>query len=479
MPRFTSLHQLYWRRRVLRLAAPIILANLSTPLVGAVDTAVVGHLPGPLYIGAVALGAIVFSFLYWGFGFLRLASGGFMARALGAHEPGEMLAVPVRGLTLALMLGLAMIALQRPIIELAMAGLAPGAELEAITRDYYRVRIWSAPAALAQYVALGCLLGMQRIRAVLLLQLQLNLGNVALDLLFVPVLDWGVPGVAAATVISEYGAALLGAWLVYRALASVNGGGASVNGGGASAHGGGASAHGGGASAHGMRPDWRRVFAPARLAEMLRANGNIMLRTVALSTAFAWFAARGASLGPHYLAANAVLLHFQTFMAFALDGFADATETLAGSSAGKRSLKDFDATVRASTRAAALVAGGMALLFLALGTVFIGWMTTDPEVRTLAAVYLPWVVVSPLLSVWSFQLDGIFVGVTRGAEMRNAMLVSLVLYLGACQVLIPALGNHGLWLSLMVFMVARAVTLGWYYPKIRMGFVGGNASGSD
>lgn len=430
-----------WHRRVWALAGPIMLSNISTPLLGAVDTAVVGQLPDPAYIGGVAIGAIVFSFLFWGFGFLRMGTTGFTAQAHGAGDPEELRATLMRPLILALGLGALLIALQWPIGLLAFDLLEASPAVEAQAASYYEIRIWSAPAALVNYTVLGWLLGIQRARSVLVLQIALNGLNILLDLVFVIGLGWGIEGVALATLIAETSAAALGIAVVGRAVARGSG-----------------------------RWDWSRLRRRDRLVALFRVNIDIFLRTLALIFAFSYFTAQSAKMGDITLAANATLLHFWTMMAYGLDGFAHAAEILAGGALGARSRAAFLGAVRSATIWGLGCAVVVALAYAALGPQIISLFTVLPEVRITAEAFLPWIVLSPLVSVWSFLLDGIFIGTTRTAAMRNAMVVSVLAYIGACWLLVPTLGNHGLWLAFILFMAARAVTLAVAFPRLLRAF---------
>jgi len=432
-----------WNSRVWRLAGPIIVANISTPLLGAVDTAVMGHLPDPAYIGGVAIGAVIFDFLFWGFGFLQMSTSGFTAQAQGAGDKAEVRATLIRAMALAVALGLLLILLQTPIVALAFAMMDASHQVESLARSYYDIRIWSAPFALANYVVLGWLLGQQRAGALLILQLALNGTNIFLDLLFVVGIGWGIEGVALATLIAQ-GAGLGLALVFVRSRLA----------------------------AHKASVTWSRLADGARLAALFHVNSNIMIRTLCLIFGFAYFTARGAEMGDLILAANAVLMQFQLVSAYAMDGFAHAVEVLAGNAMGRRSRSDFRQAVKVSTLWALGFAVLSALTFWLLGVEIIALFSDIAEVRHTTAAYLPWMIVSPLISVWSFQLDGIFVGTTRSAEMRNAMIASLAVYLAACWLFIPILGNHGLWLSLMVFMVARLVTLGCYLPRVERAVIG-------
>ena len=426
-----------WNRRVWHLALPIILSNLSIPLVGAVDTAVMGHLPDPVYIGAVALGATIFSFIFWGFGFLRMGTTGFVAQAFGQHNDLEICAVLTRALILACLFGLIVILGQLLVIKLSLWAFSGSERLESLAHDYFSVRIWSAPATLANYAILGCLIGIQNTRAALWLQLLLNGINVFFDLLFVVGLGMGVEGVALASVIADYCAVVMGLWLI-RAY---------------------------------LRPLFDdiniiKIFDVGKLKSMLHVNTNIFIRTLSLIFAWAYFTAMGTRMGEVTLAANAVLMNFQYFLAYGLDGFAHAAEALVGSAYGSRDRNALRNAVVTSTIWAFITAVGFALVYALFGPLFIRMLTSVPEVQTTSLLYLNWLVVSPFLSVWSYQLDGIFIGCTRTAEMRNGMLVSLACYLVSSFWLIDAFGNHGLWMALMIFMIVRAITLGAYYPRI-------------
>lgn len=426
-----------WHHRIWSLAGPIILSNVSVPLLGAVDTAVAGRLPGPQAIGAVAVGALIFNFVYWGFGFLRMGTSGFTAQAKGAGNLDEVRAMLARAALSAGILGLAVTALQVPIAEIAFALIKADPGVDAMARTYVAVRIWGAPAALANYAFLGWFIGMQNTRAALYLQVAMNTINVILDILFVPILGMGVSGIAAATLISEICAVLLALWLARRTLASLGG-----------------------------AWDRRRIFDLARLRRMAAVNGDIFVRTLGLIGAFALFTAMSARMGATVLAANAILLNFQSVMAYALDGFAHAAESLSGLFVGAHDRDRFRHTVRVSSLWALIFAGIFSTAYALIGPNLIAVMSIDPGVRTTAERYLPWIIASPLVSVWSYQLDGIFIGATRTRALRNAMVVSVALYVVCVFSLTGTLGNHGLWLSFMVLMTLRAATLLIPYPAL-------------
>jgi MATE family multidrug resistance protein len=424
-------------RKVWILAGPIILSNISQPLVGAVDTAVVGHLPGPEFIGAVALGALIFSFLYWGFGFLRMGTTGFIARYFGVGDWQGLSDTLLRVLILAIGLGVITIALGRAIIDLALYLLDSSAEVESLAADYARIRIWSAPAVLCVYAFSGIFIGMHDTRAAFALQLVLNITNMLLDLLFVLGFGWGVEGVAMASVLAEYLAVAVGVYLLRRQISQAF-----------------------------TSYDRGRLLERGALLLLFTANINIFVRTLCLLFAFSYFTALGARQGELILAANAILMHLQSIMAAGLDGFAHAVEAMAGSiyGAGRRRL--FRRAVALTTFWGIVVALFAGLAYFLFGGAIVGLFTSIDEVFDTAMVYLPWMVISPLVSVWSFQLDGIFIGTGHTREMRNAMIASLLVFLAFLEWSLPTFGNHGLFAGLLVFMVIRAVSLLFYLPGI-------------
>lgn len=428
-----------WHRRVWRLAGPLILSNLSVPLMGAVDTAVMGHLPEAAYIGGVALASTVFSFLYWGCGFLRSGTVGFAAQAHGARRPLEVRAALFRPVLVASAIGLLFIALQDPIAWLAFRLLDGSAKVTDLAEQYYAIRIWGAPAALANFALTGWLLGVQRARETFFLQLLLNLVNVVLALLFVVGFGWGIAGVASATLVSEWLASAIGLWVALATCRRFPSAEPLV---------------------------WRHLVERAALAALFHVNGNIFLRTLCLIFAFSYFTSRGARMGDLTLAANAVLFQLHMFVGYALEGFANAASSFVGSAIGSGSRRDFGSAVRITSFWAAALALFSTLFYAAFGASIVDLLTTQSDVRRAAYAYLPWVVASPVISFWCFQLDGIFFGATSSVEMRNAMALSLAAYLAATAVFIPLWGNHGLWLSLLVFLGARGVTLGLYYPRL-------------
>lgn len=427
----------HWHRRVLALSWPVILANLSIPLVGAVDTAVMGHQPDPAYIGAVAVGAAILNFLYFSLNFLRMGTSGLVAQAYGARDVAELRAALARALLIGAALGVAMILAQSPILALAFTVMQAESSVETLAAAYYHIRIWGAPAALVNMVVLGLMVGLQRTHLALLTHLTMNALNIVLDLILVLGMGFGVEGVAVAALVGEYSAATLGIWLSLRAMRPLGG-------------------------------PWEptRLLDLGRLRLLLALNLNIFLRTLCVVGAMFWFAAVGTRLGVLTLAANAVLLHFQQITSFGLDGLANSAEALAGSAYGSRRRDAFRTAVRISFLWALVVAGVFSLLYALAGGMLIDVMTGIEEVRTAARAYLPWVAVLPLVAVWAYHLDGIYVATTHTREMRNSMALAVVVYLVAIEATLPWLGNHGLWLAMVLFMLVRAATLLAWYPRL-------------
>ncbi|PWJ19299.1 MATE family efflux transporter [Jannaschia seohaensis] len=423
-------------RRVLRIAIPVVLSNATIPLLGAVDTGVVGQMGEAVPIAAVGIGAIALTSIYWIFGFLRMGTTGMTAQAIGAGDEAETVALLSRALLIAGVAGAGLIGLQSALFAGAFALSPATPAVEASARDYMSIRIWSAPAAIAVYGITGWLIAAERTGAVLALQLVMNGGNMALSLWLGLGLGWGVTGVAWATFASEWVGAGLGLWLCRGAL---------------------------------RVPAWRdpaRVFDAVRLKRMMAVNGDILIRSVLLQATFLSFVFVGARFGTATLAANQVLLQFIYIMAYALDGFAFAAEALVGQAFGARARARLRRAVVVTGIWGAGMAAGLAAGYALGGVALIETLATDPEVRAAAAAFLPWAVLGPLVGVWSFMLDGIFIGATRTRDMRNMMAVSFAVYVGAALVLVPWLGNHGLWAALTISFLARAATLGLRYPAL-------------
>ena len=423
-------------RRILAIALPIVLSNATVPLLGVVDTGVIGQLGDPVPIGAVGIGAVIISAVYWIFGFLRMGTTGMTSQALGAEDQGEADALLSRALIIGFGAGAAIIVLQ-PLIFAGAFRLSPASpQVETLARQYMQVRVWSAPAAIAIFGITGWLIAAERTKAVLVLQLWMNGLNIALSVMFVLGLNWGITGVALASFIAEWAGLALGLWLCRGAF---------------------------------VRPFWRewpRVLNKARLIAMAAVNRDILLRSLMLQAIFVSFLFYGAKFGDVPLAANQVLLQFLYVTAYALDGFAFAAETLVGNAMGAKNRARLRRAAVLNSLWASGIMVGVAVCLAFFGAAAIDLMTTSEEVRAAAKIYLPWLIVAPVVGVASWMLDGIFIGATRTVDMRNMAAISAVLYFIAVWVLAPMYENHGLWAALLFSFVARGVTLAFRYPAL-------------
>ena len=433
MPGYTQVWRITW---------PIILANITVPLLGLVDTAVIGNTGRGIDLGAIALGTIIFNFIYWSFGFLRMGTTGFTAQADGAGDAVEVRAILGRALLFALAMGLLLILLQLPIVYLAMQLLGGSPEVEEIARTYVLTRIWGAPASLVLYALMGAMIGLGHSGKLLRVQLLLNGLNMLLDILFAGVLGWGAQGIALGTAIAEWVAVIYAGTLTFRLL----------------------SAGRGDAEAFWPRS---RIVDIAKLRQTMNANADILLRTLALLFGFAWFVDQSARFGDTVLAGNHILLQFVFFSAYFLDSFAYAAEVLVGRAFGAGRLKVFDRAVFVSSVFALSTAAFLSLTIFLAGPPVINALTNLEGVRGSAAHYLPYAAVYVMLAVAAFQLDGIFIGATRTRAMRNATLLAVLVFLVAGWLLIRRSGNDGLWIAFSVFALARAITLAAHYPALR------------
>ncbi|MDC1536066.1 MATE family efflux transporter [Candidatus Thioglobus sp.] len=423
-------------KRVLGVAIPIVLANATIPILGAVDTAVVGQLGLAAPIGAVGIGAIIITAIYWLFGFLRMGTTGLTAQAIGSGDSPEASALLVRGVIIGLVAGLILIIAQVPIFLGALQLSPASMEVEGLAQKYLQIRVYSAPAAIALFGITGWLIAKEKTRAVLLLQLVLNGINIALDLVFVLKLGWGVEGVAIATLIAEWSGLIFGLWLAREGFNN------------------------------GYWRNWVQILDRARLLQMAKINSDIMIRSILLEIGFVSFLFLGSSFDDATLAANQVLIQFLHITAYALDGFAFAAEALVGQALGAKNRPLFRRAVIMTSQWGLGSVILMALAFFVFGNSIINVMTTAEDVRAVSYEYLPWMVLGPLAGVAAWMLDGVFIGATRTADMRNMMFISFCIYLIALAILLPSYGNHGLWASLIIFSIARGVTLGFKYPAL-------------
>ncbi|WP_072385542.1 MATE family efflux transporter [Hyphomicrobium sp. CS1BSMeth3] len=422
---------------LLKIAVPITLSNATVPLIGYVDTAVIGQLGQAHLIGAVGIGGVIFSVLYWTFSFLRMGTTGLTAQAYGARDGREIAGHLLRALGVAVFFGVVLVILQGPIAKTAFWLIGPSREAEAAAQTYFSIRIWAAPAGLVNFALLGWYIGLGRAGVAFVVQLVINVLNMALAMLFVLWLGGGVAGVGYAALIAECAGAVLGLVIALR-IAREMGASAPL--------------------ADGL--DW------LKMKRSLGINADLTVRAVGHYSAIMFFTAQGAAGGDVILAANAILMTLINIMVYLLDGFAFAAESLVGRAVGARDKRSFWRAVLLSTEwagvLAVLIGGG---LWFA-GPAIIELTAKSAEVQQAAGTYLMWAAIAPMLGVWCFQLDGIFTGATRTRDMRNTMVLSLIPFFAVWCLLAPHFGNHGLWAAFMVFYVARASSLLAFMPAL-------------
>ena len=428
-------------KSVLQLAIPMTLAYITTPLLGLVDTAVVGRLGVEALIGGLAVGAIIIDLVFTTFNFLRSGTTGLTSQALGAEDEKEKQAILFRALSIAILSGFIMLLLSPLIIWLGLWFMEPSDAVAEATKTYFLIRMLSAPFALGNYVVLGWLLGLGRSYMTLAIQVLLNGTNIIFSIYLGLVLEWGIEGVAIATIIGEVLAFIIGIYVCWQTLD------------------------------HSIRPSRTRIMNKTAWARLVNLNADIMLRSFTLLFAFAYFTAQGAGFGDLTLAANAILMHFFLISGYFLDGLATAAEQIVGRSIGAKYKQGFWRGFKLTLLWSATMATVCSLVFWTAGPSLIALMTTIPEVRQEALIYLVWAAFIPLSGMLAFQLDGVFIGATWSRDMSVMMIVSLIGYLAVWWLVKEPLANHGLWLALHSFVVFRGLTLSArLVPKVRQTF---------
>lgn len=423
-------------RRVWALAWPMMLSNITVPLVGLVDSAVVGHLDDPRHLGAVAIGATLFTSIYWAFGFLRMGTTGLVAQAVGRGDGNANRTLLAQGAVFALILALAIVLLQWPLLTLGLKLMGPESDVLSSAADYAFTRIYGAPAALITYVIIGWFVGNQNTRVPLYLLTLVNLVNLLLDLLFVLGFGWGAEGVAAATLVAEYTGLVAGLLFVLRELNQVDGA---------------------------LQRQLLTQLSAYRA--LIRVNRYLFVRTALLLFMFAFFTAQGARLGTEVLSANALLLNFLMLISHALDGFAHASEAGCGRYAGAKDRKGFYQAVSSAALWSLFFAILLTLIFFLFGEMILGLMTDLDAVMQVARVYLPWIWALPLIAVGSYLLDGILIGTTQTRAMQQIMLITVLLVFLPLWWLTQSLGNTGLWLTFTLAFAARTLVGLYFYLK--------------
>ncbi|WP_206114050.1 MATE family efflux transporter [Bacillus altitudinis] len=424
-------------RAYLALAIPLTISTMTTPLLGAVDTAVVGQLANPAYIGGVAVGSLIFSTLYWLFGFLRVSTSAFAAQANGAQNEEQGVLAFLRPFLLAIIVGLCFIALQWPIIQSALWIISPDADVRQHAAAYFHIRIWGAPFTLMNYVILGWLMGMAKMKEALSLQILINVMNMILALILVHAFSFAVKGVAAATLISELTAFVLGVWIILK--------------------------H----TSNGYRmPSIQQMMDTRAVKKMFHVNKDLFIRTICLLIVINMFTAKGASFGTEQLAANAILFQIHYIMAYLFDGFANASSILVGRSVGANDRALYDKTLTLSRQWAVVMACVIATGYFFFKVPILSLFTNLPQLLDVTLQYADWLVLYPFAACFGLVIYGVFTGATEIAPVRNSMLFAMILFVAVQAAVIPIWHNHGLWFAFIIYTLGRSGFLMMYKSKL-------------
>lgn len=437
MSLFSDLDQ---HKRLFALALPMILSNITVPLLGLVDTAVIGHLPHAYFLGGSTIGAMVISVTVWLFGFLRMSTTGLSAQALGRGDLSNNLTVLMRGLAIAMLIGLSIVLLQSPYINLSLSLAGGSAEIQFYASQYAHIRIWGVPAAMANLVILGWLIGNQQGKTVLWLVILTNLINIVLDILFVFAFDWQVQGIALASLLAEYSAMVIGLLLVFKRY--------KVN-------------------LMRLIADFTELktslFERHTLLHYFQLNRDILIRTLCLQICFLFITFMGARLGDNVVAANAILMNFLLLISFGLDGIANAAEAMVGKAYGEKKAEKLNSIVHVALFWSVIFALCYSLLFAIAGESLLGFITNIDSIKDFAKDYLLWMVLLPLVSCWCYLFDGVYIGLLQAKVMRNSMIISTFFCFFPVWFILKGFGNHGLWAAFSFFMLARGITLAWHF----------------
>jgi multidrug resistance protein, MATE family len=418
-------------RRILELAIPNIISNLTIPLLGMVDLALMGHLEDKVYIGAVAVGSMIFNFIYWGFSFLRMGTSGFTAQSYGNRDLTELVMILVRAITIALIIGISLLIFQNLLGELSFIIIEAGPEVELLAREYFHIRILAAPATISLYALTGWFLGMQNARIPMLITIIVNILNIGFSFLFIKVFNMRADGVALGTVIAQYSGLVIAIWFLIRFYSR-------------------------------LFRHWEKgaVFAGQALLKFFMVNKDIFIRTLCLIFTLSFFTAQSAKSGETTLAVNSLLMQFFMLFSFLADGYAHAAEALTGRYKGAGNYLKLTGSIKLLFFWAGSIALLFTVLYLFAGNYLILLLTSNDEVIKAAMPYLKWVIAIPLISFPAFIWDGVYIGATASVSMRNSMLISTVMvFLPAYYFLEKIMGNHGLWLAFIIFMATRGITL--------------------
>jgi len=422
-----------------RIATPMILSNISIPLVGITDTVITGHLENPEYIASIAVATTIIGFFIASMNFLRMGTTGITAQYFGAQDQNGLKVILGQALIVALLISFFVLLLRSDINKIGLMLIGSNESVAYYASQYFYIRIWGIPATLINFSLIGWFIGLQNASVPLKMVIATNITNIILSLTFVLIFQMQINGIALASVIAEIIGMLIGFIYVHKELETYKG-----------------------------KWDYKQILRISAYKKFIQINFNLFLRTIALIFTFAFITAQGARYGGIVLGANAILMNLQNLLAYVLDGFAHAAEALVGKAVGKKDTQLFKSAVHICLKWSVYIAIIFALIYALTGKYLIFLMTHHQNIRDIAIEYLPWMIISPIVSVWSFLYDGVFVGATRSKDMRNAMLGSLFLVFLPSWYFLQPLGNHGLWLAFTLFMISRGVTMHILYKRINL-----------
>jgi len=431
-------------KRLFYLALPMVLSNITVPLLGLVDTAVIGHLEHAYFLGGSTIGAMLITSVVWLCGFLRMSTTGLSAQSLGLGNVSKNLLILLRGISLAFFIGILLILLQGPFLDVALTIAGGSEKVQFYANQYAQIRIWGVPAALANLVILGWLIGNQQSKAVMWILIVTNVINICLDLVFVYLFNWQVRGVALASLLAEYSGMLLGIILISRRYSSTLT-----------------------TLFSNLQQLAKELFDKQILRHYFQLNRDILIRTLCLQVCFLFITFQGARLGDTVVAANAILMNFLLLISFGLDGIANAAEAMVGKAHGEKDNKQLKQTVHIALFWSFVFACLYALLFATLGSFLLTMISDIDSVIELANHYINWMILLPLVSCWCFLYDGVYIGLMQAKVMRNTMVVATFACFFPAWFLLQSLGNHGLWAAFSIFMLARGATLAWHFHCYR------------
>ncbi len=424
-------------RKILRLAIPNVISNISVPLLGLLDIGLMGHMGSQSYIGAIAIGTMIFNFMFWAFGFLRMGSSGFTAQAYGRRDMPEILMILVRSLLLAFIIGVLLIILQIPIGYFSFKLLNAGSEVEKIAAQYFYIRIYSAPATLALYALLGWFIGMQDAKTPLIIAVFVNLINMAYSIFFIKVMGMKADGIALGSMLAQYSGLLLALWMLYKYYGKLF-----------------------------KHFSIQKLKLLKPFLNFLYVNQNIFIRTMLLIFTFTFFTSRSAALGDDILSGNTLLYQFLIFFSYFMDGFAFAAESLVGKYYGAADKMMLKKTVKRLFLWGACICLFFTVFYYFLGRLLLPVLTNNIPSLQIANHYFYWVYLLPIATFAAFLWDGIYIGCTASVAMRNSMIVSvLILFFPLYFLVFKSFGNDGLWLSFLIFLASRGVLLQLFSGK--------------